>query len=140
MMQQVFELRTKGCKGGAQMFRKSLWLIGIVMACKGPSQKIPDSPVSLAGRVTAVQKSGERTGSVNVEARSVHAVGSNRVVVRVTDSTTVIGAPPDHDKSDFNGLQTGQWVRVWFVGPVRQSYPMQANAGTIVIDSTASYP
>ena len=122
------------------MLRKSLGLVAIVLACKGPSQKIPDAPVSLLGRVTAVQKSGGGVGTVNVEAPSVHAVGGTRVVVRVMDSTTVIGAAPDHGKADFNALKTGEWVRVWFVGPVLQSYPMQANAGTIVVDSTASQP
>jgi hypothetical protein len=122
------------------MFRKSLWLIAVALACKGPPPKIPDAPPSIEGRVTAVQKSGERIGRINVDAGSASAAGLAKAAVRVTESTTVIGLPPKKAKTDFNALQPGLWVRVWFVGPVGQSYPVQANAGTIVVDSTGSQP
>jgi hypothetical protein len=125
---------------GAQMFRKSLWLIAIVLACKGPPPKIPAGPPSIEGRVTGVQKSGDRIGRINVDAPSTSAAGVAKAAVRVTESTAVIGPPPRPKTTDFNALHEGLWVRVWFVGPVGQSYPVQAHAGTIVIDSTATPP
>jgi hypothetical protein len=122
------------------MFKKSLWLIAIALACKAPPPKIPDGPPSIEGRVTAVQKSGEGIGRINVDAGSAGAAGLAKAAVRITEHTTVIGLPPRKLKSDLNALQPGLWVRVWFVGPVGQSYPVQANAGIIVIDSTSSPP
>ena len=116
------------------MFRKSLLLIAITVACRVSAPKIPDAPASIAGRVTAVQQSGDSVRSVRVEAQPAASTGSAKAVVRITQSTTVIGSPAT-GTADFTALRAGQWVRVWFVGPVRESYPVQANAGTIVIDS-----
>jgi exosome complex RNA-binding protein Csl4 len=104
-------------------------------ACRQSAPGIPVEPASIAGRVTAVKRSGERIGSVRVEERPTEAAGSAKAVVRIRQGTSVIGAPPDGRSADFNALRVGQWVRVWFVGPVRESYPVQADAGTIVIDS-----
>lgn len=98
---------------------------------------MPRGPASIAGRVTAVQRSGERIGSIRVEERSADEAGSAKAMVRVTQSTVVLG-PTETERTDFNTLRVGQWVRVWFVGPVRESYPVQADAGSIVIDSTGS--
>jgi beta-N-acetylhexosaminidase len=117
------------------MFRKSLLLIAIIVACRASAPKIPDAPASIAGRITNVQQSGERIGTVRVEAQPGDTAGSAKAVVRITQGTTVIRAPAP-GTAEFTALRAGQWVRVWFVGPVLQSYPVQANAGTIVIDST----
>ena len=120
------------------MFRKPLLSLAIVAACKGSESKIPDAPASITGRVTVVQKTGDG-GSVRVEANPDGATGASAMaVVRITPTTTVLA--PKTESADFSALSTGQWVRVWFVGPVRQSQPVQANAGTIVIDSTSSPP
>jgi hypothetical protein len=124
------------------MLRKSLWLIAI-LACKGAPPKAPAGPPSIEGRITAVQKSGERIGRINVDAPApnVDALatgGFTKAAIRINESTILIGPPPRPKATDFNALHEGLWVRVWFVGPVGQSYPVQANAGTIVIDSTST--
>jgi hypothetical protein len=116
------------------MFRKSLLLIAVTAACQASAPKIPDAPASIAGRVTNVQQSGGGVGTVRVEARPEETAGSAKAVVRITQGTTVVGASVS-GTAGFTALRAGQWVRVWFVGPVRESYPVQANAGTIVIDS-----
>jgi Domain of unknown function (DUF6438)/Protein of unknown function (DUF3221) len=116
-MTEAFHVR---CNRGAQMLRKSLLLIAIAAAW-------------IAGRVTSAQ-SGNGIGTVRIEARPEDTAGSAKAVVRVTEATRVIGAPASVT-ADFTAIRSGQWVRVWFVGPVRESYPVQANAGTIVIDS-----
>lgn len=121
------------------MSRKSLWLIALVLACKAPPPKTPNGPPSIEGRITALQKSGDRVGRINVDARPGSA-GLDKAAVRISESTTLIGPPPRPKATDFNALHEGLWVRVWFVGPVGQSYPVQANAGTIVIDSTSTPP
>jgi hypothetical protein len=129
------------------MLRKSLWLIAIALACKAPPPKAPAGPPSIEGRITALQKSGDGIGRINVDAPtpSLDAPPANpgsftKAAVRVTESTILIGPPPRPKATDFAALHEGLWVRVWFVGPVGQSYPVQANAGTIVIDSTSTPP
>jgi hypothetical protein len=119
------------------MLRKSLMLIAITAACGTGSSKsnIPDAPPSITGRVTLVTPSADG-GSVRVEANPEGVAGTSAMaVVRVTPTTTVIA--PKSEGIGFSALRAGQTVRVWFVGPVRQSQPVQANAGTIVIDSTS---
>lgn len=106
----------------------------LAAACRQSAPKVPDDPPSIAGRVTAVQQSGERIGSIRVEERPADAAGSAKAVVRITQGTTVVGVAQT-GSANFNVFRVGQWVRVWFVGPVRESYPVQANAATIVIDS-----
>ncbi len=108
--------------------------LALTAACIEPEAGMPSGPASIAGRVTAVDRSGERIGSVRVEARPADTAGSAKAVVRITQGTAVFGAAAT-GRADFNALRVGQWVRVWFVGPVRESYPVQADAGTVVIDS-----
>jgi hypothetical protein len=122
------------------MFRKSLVLIAIAAACSTASSKssIPNAPASITGRVTVVTPSADG-GRVRVEASPEDVAGSSaKAVVRITPSTTVI--VPDSANAGFGALRAGQWVRVWFVGPVMQSQPVQASAGTIVIDSVRGNP
>jgi hypothetical protein len=121
------------------MFRKSLLLLAFAVACTKSSSNapaIPDAPASITGRITVVQQSGDGIGSVRVEANPEGSSGSAaQAVVRITATTTV--TDPAAGTSGFSSLTTGQWVRVWFVGPVMQSQPLQATAGTIVVDSAA---
>jgi hypothetical protein len=121
------------------MFRKSLLLLAIALACGKSSSKTPDIPnvpASITGRVTVVQQSGDGIGTVRIEANPVGSAGSAAMaVVRITATTAVTN--PATGTSGFSALSTGQWVRAWFVGPVMQSQPLQATAGTIVIDSAS---
>ena len=109
----------------------------VASACGQQPAEIPRGPASIAGRVTAVQRSGERIGSIRVESQPGDSAGSPKAVVRVGQRTGVTG-PPGAVAADFNALRVGQWVRVWFTGPVRESYPVQADAQHVAIDSTAA--
>ncbi len=119
---------------------RSLLLLGAVLvlavACTTRSTELPSEPASISGRITAVDLEAGRTGVVRVEANPQDSAGSDKAVVRVTGSTTV--RAPASPNVEPDGLRVGQWVRVWFTGPVRESYPVQADAGTIVIDSLGS--
>jgi hypothetical protein len=103
-----------------------------ILACTSAS-RAPAGPPSIEGRVTAVNRAGDRIGSIRVEANPSDSAGSDKAVVRVTQTTEIIR--PDSARADFNALSTGQWVRVWFVGPVRESYPVQADAARVEIES-----
>ena len=97
-------------------------------------KEIPLIGPSMSGRVTAMNRSGERLGSIRVEENPADSSGSQKAVVRITQTTTVLRADR---KGDYNDLRVGDWVRVWFVGPVMESYPVQVQGGVVVVDSIA---
>ena len=101
--------------------------------CAQQPPRAPTSPPSIEGRVTAVDRAGERIGSIRVEANPAETSGSDKAVVRITQATAIVR---DSVRTDFGSLAPGQWVRVWFIGPVRESYPVQADAALVQIDST----
>jgi beta-N-acetylhexosaminidase len=88
--------------------------------------------------VTAINQTGERTGTIRVEERPTESAGSAKAVVRITASTEILRA--DSVRAEFQSFVVGQWVRVWFVGPVRESYPVQADAATIIIHPMIAEP
>lgn len=97
-------------------------------------KEIPLIPATMSGRVTAMSRSGERLGTIRVEANPADSTGSAKAVVRITQTTSVLRV---NRKGDFNDLRIGDWVRVWFVGPVMESYPIQVQGGVVVVDSIA---
>jgi hypothetical protein len=104
----------------------------IMLSCTS-APPAPAGPPSIEGRVTAVTRAGDRSGSIRVEARPSDSAGSDKAVVRITQGTEILRS--DSTGADFNALSNGQWVRVWFIGPVRESYPVQADAARVQIDS-----
>ena len=107
-------------------------LVGAI-GCAGAPASAPSTPPDIAGQVTAVDPSGERIGTIRVEASPGERAGSAKAMIRVGTATVVIG--PDHRREDFAALAVGQSVRVWFSGPVLESYPVRAGAATIAIDT-----
>lgn len=101
-------------------------------ACEETTRSIPASAASIAGQITALDRDGERIGTVRVETQPSDSSGSPKAVVRISQRTVV--TTPALVGADYNDLKVGQRVRVWFTGPVRESYPVQADAGTVVID------
>ena len=120
---------------GALVVLVSSLACGNDLLSKEQQQKeLPLIGPSMTGRVTATNRSGERIGSIRVEANPADSSGSPKAVVRITQTTTVLRADR---KGDFNDLRVGDWVRVWFVGPVMESYPVQVQGGVVVVDSIA---
>jgi hypothetical protein len=93
----------------------------------------------MAGRVTAVDRAGEAIGSIRVDAPAgapLPRIGAHQAVLRITPRTAVFRG--DSSRARLDALATGQWVRVWVDGPVRESYPVQATATAVAIDSAAA--
>jgi hypothetical protein len=106
----------------------------LVIACAAQTPRVPSSAPSIEGRVTAIDRQGERIGSIRVEANPTESSGSDKAVVYVTQATEIVRG--DSARVDFAALARGQWVRVWFTGPVRESYPVQADAALVQIDTS----
>lgn len=109
-----------------------------VAACsksdKSPTE--PATPAGILGRITSVVPTGNYRGYVRVEYNPTSASDGPKAIVAVTNSTTILLV--SRAEGEFRNLIVGMWVRVWFDGPVAESYPVQGTAGTIAIDSTGS--
>lgn len=101
-------------------------MLALAMACGERPAAEPRGPADMAGRITHVQRSGERIGSIHVQ--GADSAGISAAVVQITQGTVVAR---DAGRADFNALRTGQEVRVWFDGPVRESHPVQATASVV---------
>jgi hypothetical protein len=117
--------------------RHTFLLTLLTLACAsdpagdGPAPRaddgIPAAAPSIAGTITAADPL-----SIRVEVDPTAESGSDKAQVRLRPATRVLhpsGAPAPRSL-----LVRGRAVRVWFVGPVAESYPVQATGGTIVID------
>jgi hypothetical protein len=104
-------------------------LLAALAACAPATRSdVPAGAASFAGRIAA-----REAGSILLEATSVQPAGSDKAAVRWNAGTHLrhaSGAPAT--EAD---LQVGRHVRAWFDGPVAESYPVQATAGTIVIEA-----
>ena len=120
------------------MPRRGAWLASVagalVISCASQAPRVPSEAPSIEGRVTALNRGGDRIGSIRVEANPSETSGSDKAVVYITQATEIVRG--DSARADFAALAEGQWVRVWFTGPVRESYPVQADAALVQIDTT----
>jgi hypothetical protein len=79
---------------------------------------------SIQGTITDVS-----AATIRVEEDSEEPSGSAKAVVRLTDETTIRrrgGSPATR-----GDIHIGDTVRVWFIGAVEESYPVQATAGIV---------
>lgn len=88
---------------------------------------IPRTTPSIIGQVTAIA-----LPVIVVEENPAEQHGSNKANVRITGDTQVLRL--GEGVVGASKLRVGQQVRVWFAGPVMESYPLQATAGVIVIE------
>jgi hypothetical protein len=98
---------------------------------------IPKTPPSIRGVITSAAPDGGSTldgvrGSVRVESGHPEPGSYDKAVV-AWDSATRI-ARRDGTPAAADELARGVTVSVWFTGPVRESYPVQAVAGLIVVE------
>lgn len=108
----------------------SLLLMTASVGCEDSADNTPRMPgtaPSIRGEITAAT-----THSIRVEENPAQASGSAKADVRVTAKTSVLRQ--DGSVTDASELRTGQIVRVWFTGPIAESYPVLTSGGTIVIE------
>ena len=101
---------------------------------------IPGIPPDITGRITSIVPTGSFSGQVLVEALPGQPNVGRKGLVAINGSTVVFvlksGDASGFDSNgEFRNLATGQWVRVWYAGPVMDSYPEQGTAATLVVDS-----
>lgn len=111
----------------------ALLLPGLGSCTSGPPSDAPGT----TGTVTAVE-----TGSTGDEPALVMLVEggsqpegavSDRATVTITESTRVFAA--DGSEAAVDDLSEGVGVKVWFSGPVAESYPVQGTASDVQLTS-----
>ena len=88
---------------------------------------IPSEAPYIQGAITTVKEK-----QILVEENAVEVSGSAKASLRLTDSTRILRHSGAAARS--SDLRVGQRVRVWVIGPVMESYPVQAMAAVIVIE------
>lgn len=99
-----------------------------------PVQTVPD----FIGSITDIQQIGndDVIGTIQVEATVKTDNGSyiDKYIVTVKDETLILQQEDEvAGHISFDELEVGQQARVWFSGPVKESYPMQVDAKQIMV-------
>lgn len=123
------------------MKRKPLWLVatlltGAVVTCGGFQAEPPARPADVAGVITETQDGRSR---ILVEERpgvwdGPEGAGA-KAYVSVTEGTTILVESPAEElrEGSRSDLEIGASARVWYDGPVMESYPEQGTAEAIVV-------
>ena len=101
-------------------------------SCTRTPVELPATPPSIAGTITSVDIDGEHLGSLRVEAVPGEEAGSDKAVVRIEQRTALLN--DSGQKVGLSQFKVGRKVRAWFTGPVRESYPVQADASTVILE------
>jgi hypothetical protein len=100
----------------------------------GPSTTPPDDPAGIVGAITSITPATATDiwGSILVEGgeQPTGAV-SDKASVTISDETTIVR---DGVAIGADDLAVGMTVRVWFEGPVAESYPVQGTASFIEVE------
>ena len=109
-------------------------LIAISPGCASAAKPL-ETEADFWGFITEIRpdRKGDVLGQVFVESHADKIV--SRYSVTITDETLIFRQDGDNlRQADFKALENKQWVKVWFAGPVLESFPMQATAGQVVIE------
>ena len=125
-----------------RLFRLVGLLIGLAVisaSCASPAMPI-ETEADFNGFITDInQTNGNGTiGQISVESHADKIV--TKYIITVKDDTLIFqqdGFQQDGEirRVTFNELENNkQWVKIWFTGPVMESWPMQATARQVIVD------
>jgi beta-N-acetylhexosaminidase len=104
----------------------------VMSAVVGCGTRPPDGPPGITGSVTSLVAGDERPASMLVEGAAQPAgAASDKAQVTVNPGTMFFDAAGAPAKAA--GIRVGTKVRVWFDGPVAESYPVQGSAQAVQI-------
>ena len=93
-----------------------------------------ETEADLIGFITEIRpnREGDILGQINVESHADKIV--SRYVITMTDETLIFQQDGDDlCRTAFEALANKQWVKIWFTGPVTESFPARGTAGQVVI-------
>ena len=95
--------------------------------------------VDIRGKITNIHRAGQDVddkllGSILIEGAKEADTEFDKASVRVTNETRIFDERGrERRQVSFYSLKTGQKVSARFVGPIMESYPVQATASEIII-------
>lgn len=96
--------------------------------------------VDIRGKITGVMKADEPyrkrgdLGAIRVEGKQEKDTQVDRASIKITGKTRLFLLEGKKRRPvGFDALKSGQIVEARFVGPVLETYPVQATAGEVVI-------
>jgi len=107
----------------------------------GCASTVPaDAPGVIVGTVTSLVPGDDRPASILVEEPAPPADGTlDKAQVTIAPSTQFFG--PDGAEAAASTIVKGASVKVWFEGPVAESYPVQGTARAVqVLEAPATTP
>jgi beta-N-acetylhexosaminidase len=96
----------------------------------------PTDQPGITGTVTNVVSGDGRPSSLTVESTGTQPPGqiSDKAAVTIPPTTQFFAADGSAAKlADISAIRLGTRVRVWFSGPIAESYPIQASASAVQI-------
>lgn len=112
----------------------ALLLLLAVAGCSLGPVRPPAGDPSIEGVITQLTSSAEG-GALRIESAGDPVYEHDKASVRVDAETMLMREETDgaYVRIAFADLAEGMTVSVWFEGPVAESYPVQAYAGTLVV-------
>ena len=121
--------------------------LALLTACRPFADDTDDGddavrPRDMHGHITAVTPTENRPsgsdwlGTILVEGPREGNPISDKARVSIMTKTTIVSG--SGGSGTFADLRVGSAVEVWFDGPVRESYPVQVDAGRIVVVESQS--
>jgi beta-N-acetylhexosaminidase len=111
----------------------------LALALASCADRAPARAPDISGQITRATTSvtdGSRRIFVLVEAVPNDVAGSAKALVTIDSATRIFRANSSLSPK-VEDLLPGATVSVWFDGPVAESYPVQARAGTLLIMTDA---
>jgi hypothetical protein len=93
-----------------------------------------ETEADLIGFITEIRPNGEGDilGQINVESHADKIV--SKYIITITDETLIFQQDGnDLRRTAFKTLENKQWVKIWFTGPVTESFPARGTAGQVVM-------
>jgi hypothetical protein len=108
-------------------------LMAFFPGCAATAKPI-ETEADLIGFITEIRPNGGRDilGQINVESHADKIVSKD--IITITDETMIFQQDGnDLRRTAFKTFENKQWVKIWFTGPVLESFPVQGTAGQVVI-------
>ncbi len=110
--------------------------LALSLAMGGCAPTTPGGPPDVRGAImtASINQQGDSSGSIMVVGSADSGSSYDRASVRITPDTRILRTTDGRVvRARLQELTVGLEVDVWFVGPVAESYPVQATAGTVLI-------
>jgi hypothetical protein len=102
---------------------------------RSASLVVPGDAASIIGDVTEVEGGAGRRVRILVEQIPTRSAGHPIAWIAITDRTRILArSGAETSRASLAEVAVGTRVWVWFDGPVAESFPVQAQAGTLLIE------